>query len=422
MTILIITPYIPFPLSEGGKASQYALVDYLRHKCNITLLLFSYSLLDDYNIDELKVLWPNVRIIIVDLKRQISHNFIGILKDGFKAILPFRFIKSLFIRNELDSVPEIEQANCINILQCKSKKLVSSISQFVSNNNFDIIQVDFIDFIDIGLILPESVKKIFVHHEIRFARLHSSLNKELNKFTTYENYVYNFVKMKEICMLNTYDAVFVFSDIDKIKLESSFLKPEVFVSPFPVLDRQFFPLNKNKIVINKLVFLGGENHPPNVDAVDWYYNEMADKIYEATKLVLHVVGNWGEITRKKYSRKKGILFAGYIDEINKYFDDAIMIVPVRIGSGIRTKILYAMAQGVPVISATIGCEGIKVENMESILIANNVEEFMHSILLLINNVTLKHKLTTNSLEIIKNHYSQENAGELRFNLYKKIIG
>jgi glycosyltransferase involved in cell wall biosynthesis len=98
-----------------------------------------------------------------------------------------------------------------------------------------------------------------------------------------------------------------------------------------------------------------------------------------------------------------------------------MIVPVRIGGGIRTKILYAMAQGVPVISTTIGCEGIEVKDKESILIANDATSFASAIKESMEDIDATKKRIDKSREVIEKLYSQDAAGKRRYECYLNVL-
>ena len=78
-----------------------------------------------------------------------------------------------------------------------------------------------------------------------------------------------------------------------------------------------------------------------------------------------------------------------------------MVVPLRLGSGIRTKILYAMAHGTPIISTSIGCEGLGITHLKEIIISNSNVEFAKSIINLVKNTSLREKLAVNAQNLAK---------------------
>ena len=67
---------------------------------------------------------------------------------------------------------------------------------------------------------------------------------------------------------------------------------------------------------------------------------------------------------------------GFVDDIRPYIDEAaVMVVPIRIGSGTRLKILDAMAMGKAIVSTSVGCEGLNVNDGKDIVIADDPEDF-----------------------------------------------
>jgi len=82
-----------------------------------------------------------------------------------------------------------------------------------------------------------------------------------------------------------------------------------------------------------------------------------------------------------------------------------MVAPIRIGSGIRAKILDAGLMKIPVISTKVGAEGLLHKHMESILIANTPEDFVASIQLLKNERQIRCKIVENAYNLVREHYS-----------------
>ena len=97
-------------------------------------------------------------------------------------------------------------------------------------------------------------------------------------------------------MLSFYDAIVVFSNDDKKKLEVfPELKGKVFTSPFPILNADFVNITNSNETIDKLTFIGGDSHFPNLDAVQWFTNEIIPLL--PSSLQLHVIGKW---SKEKY--------------------------------------------------------------------------------------------------------------------------
>lgn len=418
MRILIITPFIPYPLSEGGKISQFATIDYLRKIHKVKLILVSRVLTDDENINELKRLWPDVEIFNINIHILPTQTKAGNLRRIY------RFIKRLLIKPLKQSEPlrGIEDPYTFNLCEGKDRNFIKKISDIFNNNTIDIVQTEFIEFLDLALAFPKNVKKIFVHHEIYFAKLESEIDRQHYIQSQYDSYAINYVKNREINFLKLYNAVFTFSETDKIKLSNELINTKVYNTPFPVLDKYFVPpASDGSFEIKKIVFLGPEIHYPNKDAMEWYLGEIAPLINSSSNLKLHIIGQWSTETIKKYKSCEYVVFAGFIDDLIDYCKNSIMVVPVRIGSGIRSKILYAMAQSIPVISTSLGCEGLNVTDNKDILIANSPENFANMLLKLINDTNFALMIAANGHSLVKNNYSQQALVKLRSKYYEEVL-
>ena len=161
-----------------------------------------------------------------------------------------------------------------------------------------------------------------------------------------------------------------------------------------------------------MMFVGGFSHLPNVDAVKWFVGEIFPLIREkvpATKF--YVVGNEPpkEITRLNSS---DIIITGYVEDLDPYFKKCKLFVsPLRYGAGVKGKITQSMSYGLPVVTTPIGAEGIELIDGESVLIANNPEEFAEKVTLLYNDEELWNRLSENSIRNIEENFSYKVARE-----------
>ena len=93
---------------------------------------------------------------------------------------------------------------------------------------------------------------------------------------------------------------------------------------------------------------------------------------------------------------------------------SIFICPIRDGGGTKLKILDAMAQGVPIVSSTLGCEGIDAIDGTHLLIANKPDDYLSAVKDLIGNLEKQNKLAANAYNLVKDKYSYSTLG-LKFN-------
>lgn len=98
-----------------------------------------------------------------------------------------------------------------------------------------------------------------------------------------------------------------------------------------------------------------------------------------------------------------------------------MVVPLRSGGGMRVKILNGLAQGIPIVTTSIGCEGIEVENGVHILVGDTPEEFAEKTIQILTNPDLAEALSRNGRTLIKRQYDYLTACMPIDELYQQIV-
>lgn len=425
MKIFILSPYIPYPLDSGGNISQFAVLEELQNSVQITFCSAVYSEIDFEKIIHLKNILSKINFEIIDLRGTPTiekNNFFTKyralkrkLKSGLKTAFKKKEIEKIDSFNKNDDFDESYLTNPINI---KSYTFFNKLSEILLRGSYDIYQLEFFDYLDLVNLLPENSLKVFVHHEIRFKRLEKSAQIS-SKNILYTKYITDISKFNELNLLNSFNSVITFSPIDKAFLEGN-LSNKIVSIPFPILDKEFLA-NNNETSFNKIIFVGGENHFPNQNGVLWFIKNCFEAIWEKHKLPFYIIGAWNEETKLKYESNNKIIFTGFVEDITVFSKKSISISPIFIGSGIRTKILYAMANKTPIVCTSVGAEGIPIINGEHVLVADSIIEFINSIDAFLTNSTLAHKLINNSFYLAKSLYTQQHIAKQRIELYQNLI-
>jgi len=157
---------------------------------------------------------------------------------------------------------------------------------------------------------------------------------------------------------------------------------------------------------NELIFVGGFNHDPNVDAVLYFCRDILPLIREKVPEVkLTVVGaNPPEEIKKLINDL--ILVTGYVPSVTSYLRKSyISVAPLRYGAGMKGKIGEAMAHGVPVVTTSVGAQGMGLLDRENTLIADNPESFAMAVVELMKNDILYRMVQKNAIEHVKNNYT-----------------
>jgi len=161
---------------------------------------------------------------------------------------------------------------------------------------------------------------------------------------------------------------------------------------------------KDDEIIN-VIFHGTYRHPANYEAFMLIINYIAPKIYDRDRNIQFILAG----TDLPKFEKENIKALGHVDDLNELLKSCqIAIVPIRGGTGIRTKILDYMSAGLPVITTRKGIEGIKVEDAKHAIIVDTVDErFIDAILDLASDDEKRRTLGMSTLELVRAKYNRE---------------
>ena len=225
--------------------------------------------------------------------------------------------------------------------------------------------------------------------------------------------------LQEKVYLKSFDSVVVFSNEDARRLQEWIPRDRIHVSPFPMMSEAVVPDEGAADV--RLLFVGSEGHFPNLDGLEWFltrvWPEVLSRIPDCR---LRVIGRWREDTIARLSTA-GVEFVGFVPDLTASLKGGVMLVPIRIGSGIRVKILDAMSHGVPVISTSIGCEGIPVTDESEILIRDDAKGFADAVVRLLQSRDLRQQLAGAARHLVSTVYSPECVRMKRNEIYRLML-
>ena len=407
MNITIITIVLPYPLNSGGAQAQYNIIDLLRKKHRITMIFPENGYNSLHAMKQLQQLWPEVT---------------------FK---PYRFTEQLksfkFLRSKVERAAKLKLMPHSNAFQIErilkpygydlSTRFISFLHRTIAESHPDVIQVEFYPMLDIVYSLPKDIPNVFVHHEIRFVRNKRMLgNLKVNNRDIAE---FNKLKECEIKALNRFDHVITLTSIDRNILIQEGVTTPVTVSP-AAISSDVEPYEEWN---DKLTFLGGRGHIPNEEGMQWFLSQVAPLINWKTdfpKVMFHIIGNgWSEANLDNLSSLP-VHCHGFVERLAPAVKGSIMIVPILTGSGMRMKILEGAALGLPVITTSVGVEGLDFPDKEACLIANSPKEFAQALVNLMRDRVLRKQLATQAQHIFEQKYSKKALAEKRNNVYKEI--
>lgn len=168
-----------------------------------------------------------------------------------------------------------------------------------------------------------------------------------------------------------------------------------------------------------IVFVGGFQHPPNIDAVLWFVKEVFPRVRESLPGVhFHIIGSKvTEAVRELASEH--VIVHGFVDDIAPYMDGCrLSLAPLRYGAGVKGKVNMAMSYGLPVVATTMAVEGMHVCFGEDVLVADDATGFADAVVALYDDEARWNQLSANGLANVRKHFSFE-AAEVAI---RRIIG
>jgi glycosyltransferase involved in cell wall biosynthesis len=165
------------------------------------------------------------------------------------------------------------------------------------------------------------------------------------------------------------------------------------------------------------------DYPPNIDAVLWFAEAILPIARRRLPQLRFVVaGRRPTPEIRALVARPGILITGEVEDIRPYLADAFaMVVPLRSGGGTRLKILQAMAMARPVISTTLGAEGLDVCPGEHLLIADEPERFAEGIASLAHSSESAQRIAEAGRTFVLSRYDWQQSLRGLEELYQTIL-
>jgi glycosyltransferase involved in cell wall biosynthesis len=198
----------------------------------------------------------------------------------------------------------------------------------------------------------------------------------------------------ERTMCNRCDCVVAVSETDREELEKMGVRSKIFVVPNGT-DTNVFRPDRNAESSQLVLWFGHMDVHTNEDAVLYFWKKICPHIksgYREAKVMFVGTKPPREI-EEAAARGEDIEVTGFVDDVKPYIAKAsVVVVPIRIGSGTRIKILDAMAMGKAVVSTSVGCEGLNVKSGEDILIADDPIDFAHKTIMLLKDRDYRERI------------------------------
>jgi glycosyltransferase involved in cell wall biosynthesis len=400
MRILYLSQLVPYPPDAGPKVRQYYALRYLMQHHQVTLVAFSRPEDTPEALDHLKGLGLTVHT--VPMKR-------AKWRDGLALVTSLLSGQSFVIRRDW------------------VQAMAALVQKELSQGSYDIIQADQLWMAQYGLLAENLAKEGRTTKPWLVLDEHNACYQIPQRLAQGErNLLKRMVMEREWRALRSYEAqtcarydhVVTVTEEDRVILEGMVRqvngsmqeggKPRTAFSTIPIcVDTAAVQPVAPSWGLHNVLHLGTMFWPPNVEGVVWFAREvwpLVRKMVPGARFT--VVGkNPPEAVRALAGEGSGIAVTGYVADPLTYLQGAgAFIVPLFSAGGMRVKIVDGWRWGLPVISTSVGAEGIRYREGENILIADRADSFARAVVDVLLDVELNQRLRANGRRWVEEKY------------------
>ena len=240
------------------------------------------------------------------------------------------------------------------------------------------------------------------------------------------------IKHYEGMIVSNFEHTLAVTEPDKLALEDAVASngaqyqvrnDSITVVPIAVDTHELQPVQRSAGSKNILT-LGTLHYPPNADGIRWFANEVFPLVQaREPDATLTIIGKNppADFLQLQEKYPHAIVVTGYVDDLTPYFEKAeVMVIAVRAGGGMRVRILEAFARGMPIVTTTVGLEGIEAVPGEQILVNDSPEAFAESTLKLMADPDLAEKLARSGRQLAEEKYDWQVVLGRMDSIYEKV--
>jgi GT2 family glycosyltransferase/glycosyltransferase involved in cell wall biosynthesis len=383
--ILWLTAYLPHLGRHAGAGRMYQLLERLAQHYRITLLSFLETENEREFLPELEMLCERV----IAMRRLPQRRW------------------NLFPYEPFDefNTPEMRRA----------------LNGCLENADYDLIQLEYTQmacYADKQLAIPT----LLTCHEVDFAacarraRLQAA---SLGKVRWFYNYLQ--VLDRQIKLTRRVDGVICMTDSDQRELRKFCADVPIHVVNTGV-DLEYFKPVAIPADSATLVFVGAFRHEPNVDAMIYFCSEILPRIRsQVPETELRIVGSFPPPKIEALGNLPGVTVTGFVPDIRPYMaSSSIYVVPLRLGVGIRGKILEAWSMGLPVVATTVASAGLRFRDGQDLLLADSAAQFAGHVVRLLEDSRLRAEIGAAGRIVAERHYGWDAAAASLDKLYRQM--
>ena len=382
MRVAVVTPYLPWPADTGGKLRSYYLIRGLAQQVETDLYTVCYGPRPDTQalaafcrrvevtvLQPPSVRWPVLRALTQRLPRSVTY---------------FRTEQSMAIIRQ---------------------KLA---------DGYDLLVADEISMAPYVLDLPghEATPKVVMRQKIDYLHYAEvAAHRAWNQDKVLDWLEAERLQRFEYATMPRFDGAIVCSQEDACVAaqQGPKLPIDIIVNG---ADTDYFTPMRHPDPDPTLLLIGTMHYYPNIDATLYFFETMYPALQQAIpNLKGLIVGHLPPPEIQTLGKLPGVTVTGSVPDVRPYLARSwALTVPLRLGGGTRLKIVEAMAAGVPVVSTTIGAQGLSATDGQELLIGDTPEQFVHKTVRLVQDAQLREHLAHQGANLVQKAYSWQGQG------------
>jgi glycosyltransferase involved in cell wall biosynthesis len=390
--ILFLTQVLCYPLDSGAKIRAYYVLQYLAQQHEVTLVSF---------------------VRADDRPEYVAH-----LERFCHAVHTVPMCRS-WLRDARAVLAAGLTDQPVIIVRDEIGEMHAALKRLVREENIDVVHADQTSMVQYVLYARSQIPNLESRQTARLVLdAHNALYRIPERMSAHErNPLKRWAFRREARALSRYEAracqcfdhvVFV-ADEDRQVLQGRIAVDNSRFTTIPIcVDPEEKPLIERTQQPLAVTHLGTMFWPPNVEGVLWFAQEVFPQVKaQVPEARLTIIGkNPPSVVRRLPLAISNVEVTGYVEDPTPYLaQTAAFIVPLRAAGGMRVKILDAWCWGVPIVSTSIGAEGIDVRDGDDILIADTPDAFAQAVVRVLKDPTLGERLRNNGRRSVERRYN-----------------
>lgn len=383
--ILLLTQVLPFPADSGPKAKTLSTLKYLSARHSVTLASF----VRDDPPEHVAALWRWCRSVHTTPMRRTVRNDAAALWKSMRTSQPWLMLRD--VRTEMEQL----------------------VDRLMIAGRFDVVYADQLNMAQYALRANEGRRVLDLHNALWLLYERLAATMPIGPRRMLLERERNLLRIYEGATCRKFDRVLTVSEEDRTALRQVMGSdiPSPLVIPIALDGEEIQPLARARTA-DRILHIGTMYWPPNVDGVLWFVREVLPILRRSRpNAAFDCIGARPPAHLTAAVRDDpGVNIVGYVEDVQPYLRNAaVMIVPLRAGGGMRVKILHALARGMPIVTTTLGAEGIALTHGRDALIADRPAEFAAAIDDVLSDRVLADRLGRSARALFESHYDYRAA-------------